>query len=257
MKKHIIFIITIIVIFSAQDCFTFTNPEKWSRNHLTTFPARTHFSANSYSVQYSDDGEPKSYAVAIILSAIMPGAGEVYLGSPVKGAVFAGIDVISWISYTKLNNQGDDIKVEFRAFADEHWSRTLHKIWVEEWRATHGGQDPPGSTHTLPESNTQQYYEMIGKYDQFLHGWDDYDSQIDQSQRRLDYEWRRNDSNVKYKRALYFAMIAMTNRVISLIDTIWGVKKHNENAGYTCRWYFTSEKYAGEVVPTFNLKMRW
>jgi len=31
-----------------------------------------------------------------------------------------------------------------------------------------------GFSHELPTYNTQQYYELIGKYSQFKYGWDTY-----------------------------------------------------------------------------------
>ena len=53
--------------------------------------------------------------------------------------------------------------------------------------------------HTV---DTQQYYEMIGKYDQFVFGWSDVrDVGFEtgngdvESSRRIDYEDRRNESN--------------------------------------------------------------
>ena len=56
--------------------------------------------------------------------------------------------------------------------------------------------------------DTQQYYEVIGKYDQFVYGWDDtkdltLDTNNDQVQStlRLDYEDQRNESNKLLKRA--------------------------------------------------------
>jgi hypothetical protein len=33
-------------------------------------------------------------------------------------------------------------------------------------------------THNLPETKTQQYYEMIGKYHQFACGWNDFDGYV-------------------------------------------------------------------------------
>jgi hypothetical protein len=42
-------------------------------------------------------------------------------------------------------------------------------------------------SHHLQEGHTQQYYEMIGEYDQFSWGWDDYDGGTGTSQHRESY----------------------------------------------------------------------
>ena len=82
-------------------------------------------------------------------------------------------------------------------------------------------------------SEVQQYYELIGKYDQFIAGWSDlrnvttgnhvnpkdvdsaknFDSVI-----RQDYEDRRDDSNRYLKRAITVSSLALINHVFSAID---------------------------------------
>jgi hypothetical protein len=42
-------------------------------------------------------------------------------------------------------------------------------------------------SHHLDEGDTQQYYEMIGEYDQFSWGWDDYEGGTGTSQHRESY----------------------------------------------------------------------
>jgi hypothetical protein len=80
----------------------------------------------------------------------------------------------------------------------------------------------------------QQYYELLGKYDQFVAGWDDLTfadtgnpvtayTEIDSvekvhSELRLDYETRRDDSNKHLKRASNIAGLILVNHVISAID---------------------------------------
>ena len=90
------------------------------------------------------------------------------------------------------------------------------------------------STGTLRGcSEKQQYYELLGKYDQFVAGWSDLKdpngnfinsvSQIDSvenfaSELRLDYEVRRDDSNKLLKRASNVAGVIMLNHIFSAID---------------------------------------
>ncbi len=68
-------------------------------------------------------------------------------------------------------------------FADAHWSKDEYTQWlIDSLGITSDTMryfDPVKQewtylTHHLPDTKTQQYYEMIGEYDQFRWGWDDY-----------------------------------------------------------------------------------
>ncbi len=88
--------------------------------------------------------------------------------------------------------------------ADEHWSRDKYTQWLIDslgitsdtmlyWNPLE--QEWTYLSHHLPDSKTQQYYEMIGKYEQFSRGWDDYSDFT--SQHRSDYlECRHKASEV-------------------------------------------------------------
>ena len=82
-------------------------------------------------------------------------------------------------------------------------------------------------------SQIQQYYELIGKYDQFVVGWDDIVrrstdnavgwTEVDSvenfhSERRLRYEDDRDESNRFLKRASTVTGVILINHVISAID---------------------------------------
>ncbi|MBN1968279.1 MAG: hypothetical protein JXR48_11455 [Candidatus Delongbacteria bacterium] len=60
-------------------------------------------------------------------------------------------------------------------------------IYGEQWSALAGQRlnkseylSLPGFTHDLPQTKTQQYYEMIGKYHQFSMGWKDFNGWADE-----------------------------------------------------------------------------
>lgn len=147
---------------------------------------------------------------ALLLSAILPGAGEYYAGSKWRAALFFGIEVAAWSAVIYYYNAGQDKDKEFKVFADEHfdadiyrdveWSRAIgsddsevYSGTREQWEALDWGAriqflPDQGFTHKLPtpaeraasSSEDQQYYEMIGKYiNQFGYGWDDvYDATL-------------------------------------------------------------------------------
>jgi len=155
-----------------------------------------------------------------VFSALIPGSGEIYAGSWVKGAVFLGLEVGLWTLYAHYHGEGDDIKQTFRDYADTHWSK-------EKWLYYYNADSDP-ATHSLPDTKTQQYYEMIGKYDQFKQGWDDWSQgSPDLTENRNYYETLRHDSNIAYKNASYCTMVVLLNHLASAFDTAWTIRKYN------------------------------
>ena len=189
----------------------------------------------------AEEQQRKSSGRALLFSALVPGAGQYYLGSKKRAATFLGIEALTVGLYLFWNGDGKDIEDEFRQTADDNWNPQ----WYLDWR------DDPVSrnssiTHALPCSTSirststlrgcsekQQYYELLGKYDQFVAGWGDLRdqngnlissvSEIDSvenfsSELRLDYEDRRDDSNKMLKRASNVAGVIMLNHIFSAID---------------------------------------
>jgi hypothetical protein len=145
----------------------------------------------------------KTPGKALILSAIMPGAGELYAGSPIKAAFFFALEISAWTGVAIYQADGKDKEDKFELFADNHWNKGDYWNWLEafgsDWIPSTAQkilypnltdkdgnsyfyqntiyqaiEDSNSFTHNLPFTQDQQYYEMIGKYiTQFGPGWDD------------------------------------------------------------------------------------
>ncbi len=142
---------------------------------------------------------------AILMSALIPGAGQFYAASNmesntiayIKSAVFFAAELGFWTGAILYAKKGQDKEDEYELYADKNWNEEVYREW-EYWLATNkGGQAdslypytkdqweilpwdarlqylPTNFTHKLPDSKDQQYYEMIGKYlTQFGAAWDD------------------------------------------------------------------------------------
>lgn len=143
---------------------------------------------------------------ALLLSAIIPGAGQLSIGSKWRAALFFTIEAAAWGSAIYFYNQGMDKDREFKRFADDHFAEQDYRNvefdlarnpafgdsgafvgtmeeWIEQtWEVKIHFLPSQGFTHEMPteaqrranKSHDQQYYEMIGKYiRQFGFGWDD------------------------------------------------------------------------------------
>lgn len=66
----------------------------------------------------------------------------------------------------------------YKNFADEHWDRKRNMLWMGRYVSATGDTS---SLLPLPSNKNEEYYAMIGRYDQFVFGWDDCpDSNIEQ-----------------------------------------------------------------------------
>lgn len=185
----------------------------------------------------------KSPKKAFLYSLLVPGWGQKYAGSHIaKPIFFLATEVTSWAFYLKYHNDGNKKTDEFRAFADLYW--------IEGENAPDGHSyrdwlidtiDVPydtgqGFIEKLPNGKNQQYYEMIGKYDQFRAGWDDYwtaDSiQYNKgvsSPHRERYNVIRKNANDALTKANKFMIVALVNHVLSAFDAAISAHRHNQN----------------------------
>jgi hypothetical protein len=207
----------------------------------------------------------KSLKRAFIYSLLIPGTGEFYAGSKIKAAIFLGIDVTLWALYFNYHGQGKDKEDEYRVYADQNWSEDEYTQWLidtygitddEQPYDTLDGQ-PVYFSHHLPDSKTGQYYEMIGKYEQFSWGWVDYDSISSAS--RETYLGMRHDSNDLLNKATYMAMFSLANHILSAFDAAISVKKYNKKGERFSQVKFKVRlvEREREVIPRFTMSMEF
>jgi hypothetical protein len=179
----------------------------------------------------------KSLKRAFLYSLIIPGSGEFYANSRIKAIAFFGMDVALWGLYFNYHKKGKDKEKEYRNFADAHWFKDDYTQWLIDslditsdttryWDDTK--KEWTYLSHHLPDTKTQQYYEMIGKYEQFRWGWEDYSDITKTSDFRNAYVLMRKDSNDWLKKAKNVAALSIANHILSAFDAAWSVRKYNK-----------------------------
>lgn len=200
----------------------------------------------------------KSPMKAFLMSLAVPGAGQWYYGSKTKAAAFVGVEAASWLFHIKYHSDGDDLTDQFIAFNQTYWSQTTY----EDYLVAAYGVDYDSTrdddvlhekeiSHHLPETRTQQFYEMTGKYDQFAWGWNDATrngmdfseadssfsdsalriaggSTVPQSANRIKYNTMRGDANNKYDKATKVLFVVMANHLASAFEALISTKKLNK-----------------------------
>ncbi len=206
----------------------------------------------------------KSPRTALLLSAAIPGAGQWYVGSKLKAGVFVAVEAAAWTTYALYQSKGSRKEDEFEAFADAHWSE--REYW--EAIAREAGLDPNDLaalreyershySHSLHEQKDQQYYEMIGKYNQFNAGWDDTDTHRGRDSRHREvYEDMRAEANRFFKTATTGATIAMVNHVLSAIDAAWTTVRHN-NRLTAVSLRATGLAWQSKLIPALEVRIDW
>lgn len=203
----------------------------------------------------------KSPFLAAVLSAVLPGAGEVYAGSYLLAGLFAALEGAGWYFNINENRLGDDKTGEYQIYANEHWSVVRYAKWLNanakdfpggenavvididentpgladwqrvNWEQMHATEMAiPQFSHRLPPYGDQQYYELIGKYNQYSYGWDDKTAgdYWNPSENFLFYSGMRGDANDHYNTADVLVNLLILNHVLSAVDAAWAAARFNQ-----------------------------
>ena len=204
----------------------------------------------------------KSPKRAFLMSVLVPGSGEFWAGSKKRALLFFGLEVLGQGIRLNWKGKGNDLEDDFRARADSTYDPWNYLAWRDSRnsrfssithtlpcsayvKAAPSSVPVPDAIRDCPGSDKQQFYELIGKYDQFVSGWvdlrDGWDpvakdwedpvnkgnrvvsTEVDsaenfQSEIRLSYEIDRDESNKYLKRASTLGGLILVNHVLSAID---------------------------------------
>ncbi len=274
MIKILIMILAVQFV-SANDLYNLDN-----RFHSSYYFFQDSLIDDSINQILTDDTLIVYPARPMLYSLIFPGLGQWYNKSPLwKISLFSGIEIASIASAVQWMNKADDIRVNYELFADDNWDL---ETWVYNTLSTPIGNYADvhiDGTHKLTlklsgalaeqfgtfvtsdslEDNAhwvysgevavlrdRDFYENIGKYDQFVGGWTDcYDQANSQlwfevykdvgdsvetiitTPNKEDYVSQRAKSNDYLNMAKFAISAMMFNHVVSAMDAIWSTQNKN------------------------------
>ncbi len=270
--------IVIIIALTAITFSTMANPPISGSLYMPILPpgeeilllaqANENSSEESFPGQGQDElfksEDLRDVRTSFLLSLALPGAGEFYAGSYIKAGTFFAIEAGLWAGYFLFNKKGNDGIEEYEAFADNNWSFDYYYDWFAnqiDSADIYTEQLPidtviVGGDTTFAPNKNHDYYEMIGKYDWFVLGWNDFanrdavrDSTLSvartqgdilnvlrggqanaffRSAWRNEYMVMRKDANDQFTTAKYFIGGAILNHIISAFDAAWTAKRSND-----------------------------
>ena len=138
---------------------------------------------------------PKSVAGAMLLSAAVPGLGQIYAGGTrgyVVGGTMLAVEALALSQYFSNNSKGDDAKDDYERFADSHYDRDRFHDYVRDTVVVYSANEDfnsctvPGEYDSsecwgsiddafpLSGSDDAVYYEQIGTDKDYVFGWNDW-----------------------------------------------------------------------------------
>lgn len=247
--------------------------------------AENKFNAVDRNIQQTK--KKKSVGLGILLSALLPGAGEFYGEDYLKAGIFFGVELLAWGTYFYFDGKGNKKTEEFQSYADQYWDVRTYARWLKDEGFQNSSQINPDEpnrdilrqqimdcervnfSHTMPEYGSQQFYELIGKYQNFQAGWTNlahrplndpgspyyYETYHDPV--FTNYAKERQKANDFYDYAKIGPVTAIVNHILSAADAAWVISSFNKKVkvetGFRIQNRFSPYTYKYEQIPTFNM----
>lgn len=206
-------------------------------------PIQTAVAASSYSLQstYDDNefestnntlrdsatvsessGQRKSTAKAALYSALIPGAGEWYVGHKTKAKYFMAAEAAIWIGFASF---------------------TVYKGWKRDDMIQYGNEHANAQLDNRDDEflDLVGFYESIDEYNTLGRATDPerpYLADTPENHWRWDsqgsaeaFKYIKNEYREAKRRSQFMLGLAVVNRVISIVDAIRDVRRHNSGTG--------------------------
>ncbi len=263
--------------------------------------------ADSVEVSLIQQPRAKFPGKAMLYSLALPGAGQLYARRPLRSAVFLASEIAAVLIWQDYNQRGLDEVDAFKEYADDYWDFSdwvlRASLFGAGWEEIHIGlggshsldyfvdmdedgwpeiigasgedearliqllSDPDTSQHLYPRRD-DEYYENIGKYNEFFSGWDDSDPSnpdivkkksglIARSPHRNAYLKKRELSNQLRSTASYAISAIMFNHVVSAIDAIFITAEWNRAQGIKLESKLMFDPTRDHGIGGISLSVAW
>ena len=221
----------------------------------------------------------KSVAQAALMSAVLPGSGQYYANKKsITTYIFPIIEIGLWYGLISNNKKGSDAEADYEFWAvgeDISADREPAKYRYDRDRYNEATADLMAAANNafydnhfrLDETNTQHFFEDIGKYNRYIFGWADWyevyaesgynwiwdddsaaslqwvgnhptnieyfgdeywDTEERQTKMRDEYIVMRADAEVYFDKAQFFNFGILANHLLAAADAIWVTKRYNK-----------------------------
>lgn len=152
---------------------------------------------------FTTDYQQKSARKAILYSTLFPGAGQLYANpKAITGYIFPVIEIGLWVGYFHFYNEGSKIEKDYEKYANKEVIGTYeedinivfsngteinisagdpmyrydrNRQYFAQTDLMLNANNPMYDNHfRLDDTDTQHFYEDIGKYNKYIFGWADW-----------------------------------------------------------------------------------
>jgi hypothetical protein len=189
-----------IACFSLLLVATLTVPSEGHDATLLLVRGGRLVTEDSIAVRESNAVRGPSPGKSFLLSALVPGAGQLYQGRRI-GWAFVALDAALWSGYFATHSKGNDLESEYRAYADEHYVLTnpdftneRERGWLEWWSFFRAADQTYAWADSIywedisydREYAPSSYYQEIDVSDVYIYGWADWADSVYNN----DHDWR-------------------------------------------------------------------
>lgn len=168
----------------------------------------------------------KSVALAMLYSALLPGMGELYAGDYSFGQYLTITDAFLWGTYIGVNSYAGSMEDNYKSYATSIGSADVE------------GKDDKyfadiGNYVDIDQYNRRQELDrnFIEVYDESTYYWK-WDGQLERSE----YRGMWKSSETAYNNLRFITGALILNRVVSIINAVRIVAKHNNNLKEELGW---------------------
>lgn len=189
----------------------------------------------------------KSASKAMLMSAILPGSGQIYAGNLTKGIAFITADMIILYSANRFSNEVQWQQSSYKKYALSHANivpehDANYYALLQEWYSS---------------EDYNNYYEMLARNYYLIYNYspDDFDAYVAAHSYTGDagWQWQTDKDWKQYKKIRKEKQInlmnqklaigtAIANRIISALDATITVKRQNRNLNASINLYPDFEK---------------
>jgi hypothetical protein len=239
-------------------------------------------------LKQENNSQQLSPSRSLVYSLALPGLAQYLNNDRARAYLYLGLEVLAITLYSSFNSEGDRQTGRVEDYVNNETGFDRIKYFRNIYIAEHGAESLPSEllgsdsggafgrlkentalyadlqylenlhgdgVHSLPSTKTQQYYEMVGKYYSFYHGWKHSSmSAITVSQHTGEtpehiekYYTERDKMNLAYKRATWAITGLLVNHVISGLEAFISSKKRLHIAA-------ESSLYRNETIQTVKLR---
>jgi hypothetical protein len=182
-------------------------------------------------------GWSPSPVLAGLLSAVVPGAGQLAMGQS-RGWAYLGLEGAAWFSVVSLRDAGNQAEADYRAFAgdpndpDSRWAFDRYESVTDcgEGLGPVDFETEMQVIHRLYADSRDDYFDEIGRLDVYACGW------VTQPDRAR-YLGMRSHADALFSSARWVIGAVFLNHVVSAVDAAKSASNRRKaERGFSWDW---------------------